>query len=184
MNLSSAIHLAKRAHAKQRRGDGSPFIDHPIAVLRMLWESNMDLPRSAYITAILHDTLEDTHLTYEDILESAGPEVAAVVRVLTKDGDYYSLPESVREEKYLRRIRAANKTYSYALLIKMVDRIHNIQTASGLPEERRRRMLKETRDLYLPFLISCIPYISNDIYETYLSFLHKLHSQLSTTAAS
>lgn len=150
MTLFCAVRLAARAHAGQARLDGTPYIEHPLAVLHILWDLSVDMPLNACITAVLHDVLEDTDITYENLLECTGSEVAAVIRVLTKDTNYFSQPVHHREKAYLERIRAATRTFPYALLIKLADRLHNIRTSDCLPEWRRTKLLKETEHLYLP----------------------------------
>lgn len=152
MTLYTAIHLAERAHASQKREDGSPFLEHPLTVLRLLWKLDLDLPLAAYMAAVLHDVLEDTATTYEDVLLSVGAEVAAVVRALSKDDVYYSMPRGVRERMYLKRIAAVNKTYGYTLLIKMADRLHNILTSKALATDKQERLIDETKTIYVPFL--------------------------------
>ncbi len=156
MSIYAALHLANRAHAGQTREDGSPYIDHPLAVLRLLWQCSIDLPAEAYSAALLHDVLEDTQMTYEDLLASVGSEIAAVVRMLTKDETYYALPKNMREHVYLRRLKEASSSYPYIVLIKIADRLHNIQTSDALSPERRQRLLIETQEIYLPFFESCL----------------------------
>jgi guanosine-3',5'-bis(diphosphate) 3'-pyrophosphohydrolase len=167
MSLFDAIRLATRAHAGQTREDGSAYIEHPLTVLRLLWRFNLDLPLEAYIAAILHDALEDTHVTYEELHLFAGSDIAAVVRVLTKDDTYYALPQSMRELVYLKRIASINQMYPYALLIKMADRLHNLSTCAALPIQRRKRLLHETQTIYLPFLQSHILKTDSAIRESY-----------------
>lgn len=157
MTLFSAIRLATKAHQGQIRLDGSPYIEHPLAVLSLLWDLSLDLPLNVCVTAVLHDVLEDTDMNYEDLHGYAGDDVAAVVRVLTKDALYYSLPEGRRESMYLERICAANTIYPYTLLIKMADRLHNIQTADHLSVLRRQKLLRETTELYVPLVEKILP---------------------------
>lgn len=156
MTIFAAIRFASGAHAGQCREDGTPYIEHPLAVLRLLWQCSMDLPFEAYVAAILHDVLEDTHVTYKGILETAGADVAAMVRALTKDHAYYALNPDVREYAYLHRLEEISAVYPSVLLIKMMDRLHNIQTAEALPLERRRRLFIETQEIYLPFFADCL----------------------------
>ncbi len=183
MSLSDAIRLATRAHAGQYRDDGSPYIDHPLAVLSLLWQCNIDLPLEACIAAVLHDALEDTTMTYDDILRHAGSEVATVVRVLTKGDEYYALPQGVRERAYLHRIAEVSKIYPYTLLLKMVDRLHNISTARGLAPAKRQRLFTETRDIYVPFLASYIEKNPHRLRRSYLHCMHHLTQSLPSCTA-
>lgn len=181
MNLHDAIRLASRAHAGQYRDDGSPYIEHPLAVLDILWHCSIDLPLEASLAAVLHDALEDTSVTYEDILRNAGSEVATVVRALTKDDAYYSLPRGIRECMYLHRIGEVNKIYPYTLLLKMIDRLHNISTAQALPLARRQRLFMETRDIYLPFLESHLEKYPHQLRSSYLYCILQLSRILKIT---
>lgn len=150
MTIYSAIRFASNAYAGQYREDGSPSIEHPLAVLRLLWQCSMDLPLDVYIAAILHDILEDTTITYKDILEKAGHDVAAMVRMLTKDEAYYALPAPIREYAHLHRLQEISRAYPALPLIKMMDRLHNIQTARALSPGRRQRLFIETQEIYVP----------------------------------
>lgn len=182
MTLYKAIHLAERAHVSQKRDDGSPFLEHPLTVLRLLWKLDLDLPLEAYMAAVLHDVLEDTPTTYEDVLLSAGAEVAAVVRALSKDDVYYNMPRGVRERMYLKRIAAVNKTYGYTLLIKMVDRLHNILTSSALAPDRQQRLWEETKTIYLPFLQEYLQENAVPFSHSYQKISYKLDSILTVTS--
>ncbi|HVW66629.1 MAG TPA: HD domain-containing protein [Candidatus Peribacteraceae bacterium] len=178
MTLFSAIRLAAKAHRGQMRLDGTPYIEHPLAVLELLWEISLDLPPNVYTTAILHDVLEDTDVTYEELHECAGSDIAAVVRVLTKDNLYYNLPTVRREKMYLDRIRAANAIYPYTLLIKLVDRLHNIRTADVLSEERKWKLLRETRGLYLPLAERLLGDLPHNLRPIYLRCMDQLNDAL------
>lgn len=174
MTLYGAIHFASDAHMGQYREDGSPYIDHPLAVLRLLWQCSMDLPIEAYLAAILHDVLEDTSVTYEDVLAVAGAHVAAMVRALTKDDAYYALPSNTREYLYLSHIKKISLVYPSILLIKIMDRLHNIQTAQALPLGRRQRLLLETQEIYIPFFEGCLQGTPHPYDRLYHQSLQKL----------
>jgi (p)ppGpp synthase/HD superfamily hydrolase len=167
--IRSAIALAKRAHNGQRRSNGDAFVEHPIAVMRLLLEVGNGLPLQAYLAAVLHDVLEDTTVTYEELRECAGEEVAEVVRLLTKKkGDCDFLP----------RLAASKDRYPYILLIKLADRIHNLETLDALPKARQLKILSETRELCLPFFEKqiatvCVPYL-----QPYQKLLARLRQSL------
>lgn len=167
LNLFSAIRLASKVHTGQWRFDGNEYIEHPLSVLSLLWELSLDLPMDVYIAAVLHDVLEDTDLTYEDLYERVGNDIAAVVRVLTKDEVYYNLPEAKRERMYLQRIQSLSIHFPYALLIKMIDRLHNVRTSRFLTPQKRNMLLNQTMQLYIPILHDHISTLSGPIKEIY-----------------
>lgn len=179
MSLFSAIRLALRMHAGQLRCDGNPSVEHPLSVLQILWRISLDLPPPAYLAGVLHDVLEDSDMTYELLLEVAGSEVAAVVRVLTKDAAYYSAPVAERESLYLDRICASTRIYPYALLVKMVDRLHNLSTAEFLPEYKRKILFEETEKIYLPCLQEHIESGNEKLRETYITCFDYLSAAIS-----
>jgi GTP pyrophosphokinase len=155
-SLFAAINFADQAHAGQVRDDGSPYILHPISVLQILWSASIDLPLEASIAAVLHDVLEDTPTTREDIVFLAGEGVAHAVSLLTRPrkipGAYVDRREA--EATYLRRLQTSSAECPYAPLVKLADRIHNVETAASIGEERRLALAEETCDLYVPFFRS------------------------------
>src|SRR5665213_1243215 len=174
MTLFSAIRLAAKAHERQWRLDGDPYIEHPLAVLHILWELSLDLPIDTYIAAVLHDILEDTEISYEDLNETAGNAIAAVVRVLTKDDVYYGMCPTTREQTYLERIRSLSLCFPYAMLIKMADRLHNVRTAVFLSPEKREKLLDETDKIYMPLIrahIDTLGYPLKAVYERCFTLL-------------
>lgn len=176
--LRSAIELAKEAHKGQLRQNGDDYVEHPIAVLRILMEAGLDLPLEAYLAAVLHDILEETEISEEELRIFAGEEVAEVVKALTKGEEYYRLPRSVRDHKYLERIAALEKKYPYILLIKMADKIHNLETLDGLLKARREKILHETQTTCLPFFRARL-HASDDAGEgTYEMLFHRMEKVL------
>lgn len=148
LNTFSALTLAQRLHAGQYRDNGDPVFTHIEGVLDELFQLSVDLPRTAYITAILHDTLEDTPIGIEELEEAAGSEVCHYVAVLSKriGASRKNLPEAV----YVDRLLDAAQSYPFLLLIKLADRLDNAKTLDALSDERASKWRTETLDLYIP----------------------------------
>jgi len=148
-----AIGFAQRAHRGQLRLDGRAFVSHPLAVLQLLLAASIDLPHAAYVAALLHDTAEDGTVSIADIRSSFGDDVADAVEALTRPAK--SVGESAQdcEEAYLSQLVAANARLPFVLLIKMADRLHNLETAQFLPPQRREALMHETAIFYLPALL-------------------------------
>lgn len=148
--LRGAIGFARRAHAGQKRADGRPYLSHPLAVLQILRSVSLALPQAAYAAALLHDTVEDGRATIAEITGAFDTETAAAVDALTRR----ELPKIgsvlTREQAYLDRMLEAHERLPYVLLIKMADRLHNLETSHFLVPERRKALLHETVSLYLP----------------------------------
>ncbi len=175
--IERAYHLAEQAHAGQKRASGDPYITHLLAVAGILCELHM--PAEVIAAGLLHDTLEDTSLTYEDLQREFGEEIARLVQSVTKltqlprvsRGEHQEealsqTPENAsphpEDEKTLReRKRAlANETLRKTFLamgddvrvviIKLADRLHNMRTLGYFPEAKRRRIAQETLDIFAP----------------------------------
>lgn len=152
--VSIATAIATRAHRGQKRADGAAFIEHPLAVIEILMSSSTHLPSNVYAAAVLHDVLEDTELTYADLVRKVGRPIATVVLGLTRPRQMPRESQPAQEMRYLRQMRTVQTLEPCALLIKMADRIHNLETKEALPRQRRDELLHETRTLYLPFFHS------------------------------
>ncbi|SCZ67739.1 GTP diphosphokinase [Thiohalomonas denitrificans] len=153
--IRRAVGLARRAHKEQIRASGEPYLTHVIAVADILAGLNLD--HESLGAAILHDSVEDSDLTLEEIAETCGPGVAHLVDGVTKMriiGDYQkelgdSSKESARAES-LRKLLLAMAEDVRVVLIKLADRLHNMRTLKHLPEEKQRRIARETMDIYAP----------------------------------
>jgi GTP pyrophosphokinase len=154
LSLRDAIVFARRAHDGQRRLDGRAFLSHPLAVLQILLTASPDLPQNVLTAGLLHDTLEDGNATEEQITSSFGEEVKDVVKALTRPWQTYIQDHRKREELYILQMIEANIHYPYVLLIKMADRLHNLETAHFLPRERQEILIHETLTLLLPTFLA------------------------------
>ena len=151
--LKRAVSLATEKHKSQLRKSGEPYINHPLAVKKILEEWGMD--EDTIIAGVLHDTVEDTDLTLEEIKTEFGDSVAFLVDGVTKisaarknmkDLDSY-LPAT--KDNFLRLMIALGSDIR-VLIIKLADRLHNIRTLSALPPEKRIKIAKETLEVFAP----------------------------------
>lgn len=146
--LDRAYRLAAEAHDGQKRKTGHPYITHPLAVAWHLAHYGLDSATVA--AALLHDTVEDTDVTLEQVAADFGPEIAALIDGVTKLDriDYSSVEEA--QAATIRKMVVAMAQDVRVLLIKLVDRLHNMRTVSSLREEKQRRVARETIDIYAP----------------------------------
>ena len=151
--VKRAVEVAKSAHEGQFRKTGEPYIVHPLAVKKILEEWGMD--EDTIIAGILHDTVEDTDLTLDDIRKEFGDSVAFLVDGVTKlstardgmrDIDTY-LPAT--KDNFLRLMIALGDDIR-VLIIKLADRLHNLRTLSALPPDKQKKIAKETLEIFAP----------------------------------
>ncbi len=146
--LRRAYELAAEAHAGQVRKTGDAYITHPLAVALMLAEYGLDEPTLA--AALLHDTVEDTTLTLNDLSMKFGEEIARLIDGVTKlDRVRYSNREQAQAAT-IRKMVVAMAQDVRVLIIKLFDRLHNLRTVHALREEKQRRVAQETLDVYAP----------------------------------
>ncbi len=147
--LSKAYNFALEAHKNQKRVSGLPYIVHPIAVADILAELKLD--SATIITGLLHDTIEDTKATYSIVLKEFGKEVADLVDGVTKISALEEkAAENSQAENFRKLILATSKDIR-VLLVKLADRLHNMRTIHGLSsEEKKKRIAKETMEIYAP----------------------------------
>lgn len=146
--IEKAYSLARSAHEGQFRRSGEPYIMHPVAVAKILFELGMD--NECIIGALLHDVVEDTPYDIDYISREFGPEVALLVDGVTKLGQ---IPLSTREEVQAENIRkmfmAMNRDVR-VIIIKLADRLHNMRTAKFWPPYKQREKSLETLEIYAP----------------------------------
>src|SRR3982075_1168827 len=146
--LSRAYDAAASAHHDQNRLSGEKFIEPPLNVAGIL--ADLQLDRDTLAAAILHDTVEDTHLTIADLEQSFGPTVGKWVAGVTKlEKISFHSPEQAQAEN-VRKMLVAMAEDVRVVLMKLADRLHNMRTVNFLPEARRRAMAQETLDIYAP----------------------------------
>ncbi len=147
--LNRAYVFSLQAHGSQKRASGDPYFSHPIEVAGILTDLHLDDETIA--TAILHDTIEDTVATPDEILRLFGPNVARMVDGVTKLSKIEAQTESERAAENLRKFLLAMSDDIRVLLVKLADRLHNMRTLHHIPNpDKRRRIARETMDIYAP----------------------------------
>ena len=147
--INRAYVFSVNAHGTQKRASGDPYFSHPIEVAGILTELRLDDETIA--TAILHDTIEDTVATQEEIERLFGPEVARLVDGVTKLSTIEAQSATERAAENLRKFLLAMSGDVRVLLVKLADRLHNMRTLHHIKDEtKRRRIARETMDIYAP----------------------------------
>ncbi|WP_288415090.1 bifunctional (p)ppGpp synthetase/guanosine-3',5'-bis(diphosphate) 3'-pyrophosphohydrolase [uncultured Novosphingobium sp.] len=147
--LNRAYVYTVQKHGSQKRASGDPYFSHPIEVAGLMTELKLD--QQTIITALLHDTVEDTLVTVEEIEQKFGPEVARLVDGVTKLSKIEAMPENERAAENLRKFLLAMSEDLRVLLVKLADRLHNMRTLHFIKsEDKRRRIARETMDIYAP----------------------------------
>ena len=185
--LVKAYEYAEKAHANQKRASGEPYFIHPCAVADILMELGLDAATIA--AALLHDVIEDTQSTAEDIKREFGDEVLDLVSGVTKLEKIVFKSQEDAEAENFRKIFVAMAKDMRVIIIKLADRLHNMRSLNFLSYERQQRMASETLDIYAPLAgrlgISqikceledlCLKYLDPEAYE-YL--LYNIRERLS-----
>ena len=146
--IQRAFFMCYRAHEGEKRASGEPFFYHPVEVAKLL-VTELPLDGVSVAAALLHDVIEDSGYTYEDISAELGAEVADIVEGLTKISEIMVNRETTEAEGFRKMLLSMVKDIR-VILIKFCDRLHNMRTLDALPEHRRLRMAIETRDIYAP----------------------------------
>ena len=147
--LDKAYNFAVKAHENQKRHSGDPYVIHPVAVANILTELKLDSATIA--TGLLHDTIEDTHATYQTIKDEFGQEVADLVEGVTKISELENQATANSKAENFRKLIIATSKDIRVLLVKIADRLHNMRTISSIDKiEKRERIAKETMEIYSP----------------------------------
>lgn len=146
--VRAAYSLAEHAHSGQSRVSGEPYISHPLAVARIVFELNMD--NRSVMAALLHDVVEDTTVSVEQITEQFGEDVALLVDGLSKLTNLKFKSRAEAQAANFQKMLLAMVDDIRVILIKLADRIHNMRTLGVMPDEKRRRIAHETLEVYAP----------------------------------
>ena len=146
--LDKALKFGEEAHKEQKRASGEPYFTHPIEVATVLTELKLDM--DSIITALLHDTIEDTEATYEDLQKEFGENVAKLVDGVTKltQLELKSDAENVKQAENFRKLLVAMSEDIRVLLVKLGDRLHNMRTINHVRPAKQKRIAQETMDIY------------------------------------
>ena len=147
--LTKAYTFALKAHKNQKRDSGDPYLIHPVAVADIL--SDLKLDSATITTGLLHDTIEDTKTTYQNVVSEFGKEVADLVEGVTKISELEGkIIENSKAENIRKLILATSKDIR-VLLVKLADRLHNMRTLNSITsEDRKKRIAQETMEIYAP----------------------------------
>jgi GTP pyrophosphokinase len=147
--LNRAYVYSMKAHGAQLRASGDPYFSHPIEVAGLL--AQMKLDSSSIVTGLLHDTVEDTVATLDDIEHRFGPDIARLVDGVTKLSRLELQSDQTKQAENFRKLVLAMSEDIRVLLVKLADRLHNMRTLRFISsEEKRRRIARETMDIYAP----------------------------------
>jgi GTP pyrophosphokinase/guanosine-3',5'-bis(diphosphate) 3'-pyrophosphohydrolase len=146
--VAKAINFIEEKHSNQVRASGEPYITHPIEVALTLAQMGLDI--NTVVAGLLHDVLEDTQTTYQELEEKFGKQVASIVQGVTKLGklEFRDIQEQ-KAENYRKLILATARDLR-VILVKLADRLHNMKTLGYLRKDKQLRIAKETLDIYVP----------------------------------
>lgn len=147
-NIVRAYHFSAGAHSGQFRKSGEAYICHPVSVAISLASMHMDA--HGIMAAILHDVIEDTPISKEELAEQFGPEVAALVDGVTKLSKIDSRTRAEAQAENVRKMFLAMAQDLRVIVVKLADRLHNMQTLGNMPSDKKRRIAKETLEIYAP----------------------------------
>ena len=143
-----AYEFGAREHQGQKRKAGEPYIFHPLAVARILAEMRMDA--TTLVAAILHDVIEDTGVSKDEVAQKFGKDVAELVDGVSKIGKIEGMSRAERQAESFRKLLLAMTQDLRVILIKLADRLHNMRTIDSMSSEQRKRISRETLDIYAP----------------------------------
>ena len=182
--LLHAYDYAKAAHANQKRASGEPYFIHPCAVAEILVDLGLDPATIA--AALLHDVIEDTPVTEDDIRREFGEEVLSLVAGVTKLDKIVFKSQEEEEAENFRKLFIAMAKDIRVIIIKLADRLHNMRSLNFLSKERQQRMARETLDIYTPIAgrlgISqvkceledlCLKYLDPEAFEYLVENIHQ-----------
>ncbi len=147
--LWDAFHFAKQAHEGQMRKSGEPFFLHAVTVANILTDLRLDV--DTLMAAMLHDVVEDTQYTHQDIVDRFGGEVAHMVDGVTKISGLKEVNKEARKAETYRKLVLSIANDPRTVLIKLADRLHNMRTIEFLTPDRQQAIAQETMDVYVPF---------------------------------
>ena len=146
--MTKAFETARAAHSQQTRKSGEGYINHPLAVAKIVADIGLD--ETTVIAALLHDAVEDTDITVADVERDFGPEVAAIVDGVTKLDRIRFDSKEEQQAATMRKMLVAMAKDLRVLIIKLADRLHNMRTIAAMPVEKQQRIASETLDIYAP----------------------------------
>ena len=146
--LDKAFEFAARLHSGQTRKSGEPYLMHPLAVTDLLVDQQMDM--ACLVTGLLHDVVEDTPITLDELRKQFGDEVARCVDGVTKLSKLNMYSREERQAESVRKMLLAMVSDIRVVIVKLADRLHNMRTLGALSADRQSRIAQETIDIYAP----------------------------------
>jgi GTP pyrophosphokinase len=146
--ISRAFAMASEAHQGQTRSSGESYINHPLAVARIVADIGLD--DTSLAAALLHDAVEDTEITIAEVEKQFGTDVATIVDGVTKLERLQFDSKEAQQAATMRKMLVAMARDLRVLIIKLADRLHNMRTIAGMPTDKQRRIAQETLDIYAP----------------------------------
>jgi GTP pyrophosphokinase len=146
--LARAFDYSQRAHRGQKRKSGEDYINHCVAVGKILAELHLDT--ASICAAFLHDVVEDTETSLEEIEEHFGEEIATIVEGLTKIGRVEFSSSTEQQAENFRKLLLSMARDARVIIVKLADRLHNMRTLQALPAGKKQRIARETREIYAP----------------------------------
>lgn len=148
--VTRAYRVAERAHAGVSRKSGEPYITHPVAVAQILADLGMDT--DGVVAGLLHDTVEDTEVSFEDIERDFGADVRRIVEGETKVSKLTKMSSNLQDEQSenLRQMLIAMTGDIRVIVVKLADRLHNMRTLSSMPPHKQQRIARETLEIFAP----------------------------------
>ncbi len=181
--IQKAYDFSAEVHSGQRRASGEPYLTHPLQVAGIIADMRLDVPSVA--TGLLHDTVEDTLTTLEQVEQEFGNEIATLVDGVTKIGQVSFTSREEKQAENFRKMLLAMARDIRVILIKLADRTHNMRTLGHLAPERQAEIAQETLDIYAPLAHRLgIYWIKSDLEDNALRFLHpEVYYQLKRSVA-
>jgi GTP diphosphokinase / guanosine-3',5'-bis(diphosphate) 3'-diphosphatase len=174
--IKMAFEFSDKAHKGQLRSSGDAYIVHPIEVAQTLADMRLDI--SSIITAILHDTVEDTTVTLEDVEQNFGKDVRELVDGVTKLSKLSFKTTQEKQAENFRKMVIAMAKDIRVIIVKLADRLNNMQTLHYLPEPKQKQIAQETQDIYAPIANRLgISWIKIELEDLCLRFLHSENYQ-------
>src|SRR5881394_4318357 len=175
--LSEAYRFSEAAHAGQVRQSGDPYISHPLAVAEILADWHLD--GQTLMAALLHDVTEDTSVTKDEISDTFGKPVAELVDGVSKlDRIEFQSAEDAQAENFRKMLLAMARDVR-VILIKLADRLHNMRTLGAVPPAKRRRVARETMEIYAPIALRLgLNTLYHELQELAFSHLHPIRYQV------
>ncbi|MCO5128484.1 MAG: bifunctional (p)ppGpp synthetase/guanosine-3',5'-bis(diphosphate) 3'-pyrophosphohydrolase [Rhodobacteraceae bacterium] len=146
--IRRAYDYGRRMHDGQKRHSGEDYFTHPVAVAAILTEQRLD--DATIVTALLHDTIEDTKSTYSEVSRQFGDEIAELVDGVTKLTNLQLSSTASKQSENFRKLFMAMSKDLRVILVKLADRLHNMRTIKSLPAEKQARKARETMDIFAP----------------------------------